>query len=283
MKSRKPLIGILNLARATFDIPFAESKAEQAWQSLQSIEADIVGTKKLLYDGQALENAVAAFENPKPDLLLIVQATFTDAAATVEFVRRLGIPVVIWSFPEPREGGRLRLNSFCGLNLAAHALGKAEIDFEYLHLPPDSREAVDRISILARAAMAKRRIAESRLLVIGRHPDGFDTCQYDAADLKEWCGATVENMDLSAFLQAVPTIPDQKMMVVRQKLDTQVSNLAEMEEEPLKLSLKVFLALKDTALAKGYDGLAVRCWPEFFTELGCAACGAMSMMNEAGI
>ncbi|MCP4749595.1 MAG: hypothetical protein GY866_01760, partial [Proteobacteria bacterium] len=47
--------------------------------------------------------------------------------------------------------------------------------------------------------------------------------------------------------------------------------------------LKVFLALKDTALAKGYDGLAVRCWPEFFTELGCAACGAMSMMNEAGI
>jgi L-fucose isomerase-like protein len=24
----------------------------------------------------------------------------------------------------------------------------------------------------------------------------------------------------------------------------------------------------------------VRCWPEFFTELGCAACGAMSMLND---
>jgi L-fucose isomerase-like protein len=24
----------------------------------------------------------------------------------------------------------------------------------------------------------------------------------------------------------------------------------------------------------------VRCWPEFFTELGCAACGAMSMLSD---
>jgi L-fucose isomerase-like protein len=24
----------------------------------------------------------------------------------------------------------------------------------------------------------------------------------------------------------------------------------------------------------------VRCWPEFFTELGCAACGSSSMLND---
>jgi L-fucose isomerase-like protein len=28
------------------------------------------------------------------------------------------------------------------------------------------------------------------------------------------------------------------------------------------------------------DGLAVRCWPEFFTELGCAACGALSLLSD---
>jgi L-fucose isomerase-like protein len=27
------------------------------------------------------------------------------------------------------------------------------------------------------------------------------------------------------------------------------------------------------------DSLAVRCWPEFFTELGCAACGALSLLS----
>ncbi len=29
--------------------------------------------------------------------------------------------------------------------------------------------------------------------------------------------------------------------------------------------------------------MAVRCWPEFFTDLGCAACGAMSMLSDEQI
>ena len=27
--------------------------------------------------------------------------------------------------------------------------------------------------------------------------------------------------------------------------------------------------------------MAVRCWPEFFTDLGCSACGAMSLLSDA--
>jgi L-fucose isomerase-like protein len=42
----------------------------------------------------------------------------------------------------------------------------------------------------------------------------------------------------------------------------------------------VYNALKDIAIEQNLDGLAVRCWPEFFTEMGCAACGAMSMLSD---
>jgi L-fucose isomerase-like protein len=42
----------------------------------------------------------------------------------------------------------------------------------------------------------------------------------------------------------------------------------------------VYAALRSTADEHRLDGLAVRCWPEFFTELGCAACGAMSMLGN---
>ncbi len=280
MKIRKPVIGVANLARTTFDIPFAESKADQAWRNLNSLDAVIIGKEELLCDGEAVEDAITDFKKQKPDILLIIQVTFTDAVMTVELARQLEIPTIIWSFPEPREGGRLRLNSFCGLNLAAHAMGKAEIDFEYVHLPAGSSSAVNRIYSFARASMTVKQISESRLLVIGQHPDGFDTCEYDAVDLKNWCGVEVEQTDLSSFLKEVPSVPDEKMMEIHRKLDSQVTNLADMEEEPLKLSLKVYLNLKKTAAARQYDGLAVRCWPEFFTDLGCAACGAMSMMNE---
>ena len=50
--------------------------------------------------------------------------TFTDASITVKIAKTFSSNIGIWSIPEPRLGGRLRLNSFCGLNLASHALQK---------------------------------------------------------------------------------------------------------------------------------------------------------------
>jgi L-fucose isomerase-like protein len=38
--------------------------------------------------------------------------------------------------------------------------------------------------------------------------------------------------------------------------------------------------LRHLADRERLDGLAVRCWPEFFTQLGCAACGALSMLSD---
>ena len=37
---------------------------------------------------------------------------------------------------------------------------------------------------------------------------------------------------------------------------------------------------KNIAEQESLSGVAVRCWPEFFIELGCAACGAMSMLSN---
>jgi L-fucose isomerase-like protein len=42
-------------------------------------------------------------------------------------------------------------------------------------------------------------------------------------------------------------------------------------------------ALSQLSQSEGLSGIALRCWPEFFTELGCAACGAMSMMSDSGV
>ena len=36
----------------------------------------------------------------------------------------LDVPLLLWTFPEERTGGRLRLNSFCGANLASHTLSR---------------------------------------------------------------------------------------------------------------------------------------------------------------
>jgi hypothetical protein len=125
--------GVLPLGRPTFDVPYAEQKLEDAFAALERSGIELLGPRKLLYDADATRDALEEIDaGGDVDAMLIIQVTFTDATMTVEVARDASAPVAIWAIPEPRIGGRLRLNAFCGLNLAAHAMGKADLPFRWL-------------------------------------------------------------------------------------------------------------------------------------------------------
>ena len=279
----KPRIGVAVIARPTFDVAYAEEMTAAAWAALDAQDADLIGTPELLFDADAVRAAMRALAEKPLDLLLVVQATFSDATMTVELARAIDAPLALWSFPEPRTGGRLRLNTICGTNLAAHALGRAGIGFDYLHRAPDDPEAAAGVLAMAAAGSVRRRLRGTRIGVIGRHPDGFDTCRYDDEALDSLCGVSVESVDIGAFLASAAAVPDAETDAVHARVRGDLENLDEMDRESLRKSLKVYSAMRRLADEKGYGGLAVRCWPEFFTEFGGAACGPMGMMTEEGI
>ena len=124
MEAVTPRIGVLAVGRNTFDVPYAEKMLASAWQALLKMDAQLCGEQALLFDADEVVPALDSLKQQSVDIILQLQVTFTDAAMTMEIVRQTEIPLLLWSFPEPRSGGRLRLNSFCGINLAAHALSR---------------------------------------------------------------------------------------------------------------------------------------------------------------
>ena len=124
------------------------------------------------------------------DLLLVFQATFADSTLVTSLVdgfnsRGVTSPVFLWAVPEPRTGGRLRLNSLCGINLAGHALNQRQQGYEYAYAQPDDPEVITQIKALAGAGMLRRRLAQARVGVVGEHPDGMDSCHLDEEQLKK--------------------------------------------------------------------------------------------------
>lgn len=295
--------GVAVLARPTFDVPFAEATKERAFAALEAAGIRTVGPRGLLFDRAAAEQAVAEIAAAGPiDLLLILQVTFTDATMTVKLAREVAVPLAVWALPEPRIGGRLRLNAYCGLNLAAHALGRAGVPHGSLYADPDAPGIGESLRALARAhaipastakptaaadaaadAAAARvlgALADSKITVVGRHPDGFDTCEYDSALLARLTGMRVDQVELpDLFARARATDPA-RVAAVRERVEAQVAGVTEVDAEQLDRSFRVFCALEDVQRDTGAKGLAVRCWPEMFTEYGCAACGPMAMMNQ---
>jgi L-fucose isomerase-like protein len=280
MKQRKPRIGVLAVGRSTFDVEYAQTVFASAWSGLQGLEAELVGAPKIHYEADAALAAFAELDAADIDLLLLLQVTFTDASVCAEIAGKLAVPLVLWTFPEARTGGRLRLNSFCGVNLAAHTLSRRGKSLENVHGAPDSVAALQQIQIAATAAAIVRQLAGAKILVVGEHPTGFDACNYEPAQIKARFGVEAVTTPVSAFLDSVKALPDSVADEPYARRARDFKNLGEMDPVATRKTLKVYSALKRRADSEGFAGVAVRCWPEFFTEYGCAACGAIALMNE---
>ncbi len=295
-------IGVLPLGRPTFDVPFAEDLAAKALAALEATGHEIVGPRDLLFDAAATEAALADLANHALDAVLILQVTFTDATMTVAIADRLDAPLSIWAFPEPRLGGRLRLNAFCGLNLAAHALGLNNQGFGYLYAAPDAGETGEALDDLLAGGRRAEPVAlvtpdsdtiagasETALLDrlngmrigrIGDHPDGFHTCAYDDVRLNALAGVTVEPIALQTLFETAGEVDETAVAETRQMVGDQVDGLGEVDAGELDKSLRLKGAL-DRIRAEGrYSAFAIRCWPETFTEYGGAVCGPVAMMGE---
>jgi L-fucose isomerase-like protein len=295
--------GVAALARPTFDVPFAEDMKNRAFAALEAAGIEAVGPRELLFDRAAAERAVEEIRGAGPvDLLLILQVTFTDATMTVEIARGATVPLAVWAVPEPRAGGRLRLNAYCGLNLAAHALGRAGASHRWLYASPDEAGLAERLHELARPAgksptrarpapaaggpagrdaeRALAALAGGTITVVGKHPDGFDTCEYDEPLLDKLAGMHVNTIPLGQLFDRARAADAGRVAGVRAAASAEVRGLDEVESEQLDRSFRVFCALEDLRRDSDAKGLAVRCWPEMFTEYGCAACGPMAMMNQ---
>ena len=130
--------------------------------------------------------------------------------------------------------------------------------------------------------MIVRQLKVTRILVVGDHPTGFDACNYRADELRQRFGVETVTTPVSQFLDSVKALPDAVADAPYARRARDFANLGEMDAVATRKTLKAYVALKDRAETEGFAGVAVRCWPEFFTEYGCAACGAIALLNEDG-
>ncbi len=282
--SIQPTVALVAIARPTFDVALAQTVADTALAQIERAGLHVVGSgATLIMDADGAAHVQRDLRDARCDLLVLLQASFADsnmAVALAEQAAARRIPVLLWATPDARTGGRLRLNSLCGVNLAGHALMLRGIPYDYLLTQADDPAAVAKIAMLARVGRALRTLHGANVGVVGEHPAGFDTCAYDADALMALFGVQVQPVALADILAQAAAVdaPSRDHFVAR--VTTLAPNIVELDETAVRGTAGVYHALRTVADTSRWSGMAVRCWPEFFTELGCAACGAMSMLTE---
>ncbi|MCP4223260.1 MAG: hypothetical protein GY773_07975 [Actinomycetia bacterium] len=299
--------GVIALARPTFDVDLAEDVAAAAVSVLDEVAPGWIGSRNLLFDAATTEAAITSFRDAELDALIVLQVTFTDATMTKTLAAAVDAPLVFWAFPEERTGGRLRLNSLCGTNLAAFALGQAGRSLGYLYRAPDDpmvgveiRSLLNvgiasppvestqlEIEITDEARHSAQRVASvlasSTTGVIGEHPDGFDPCRYEADTVRELTGVTIQRVELDDLFSAAEAAPVDDVEAAKFRASRALGSLDELDQQSLDHSLRIYCGLRELATDNGWTGFATRCWPECFTVYGAAACAPQAMLTDDGI
>ena len=299
-------VGVAAIARPTFDTGFAAETASAAFERLGELGWELTGSAELLMGTAAVGAAVAELGTAGLGGLVILQASFTDSTLVTPFAAVSMRPLVLWAFPEDRTGERLRLNSLCGMNLAGFALRAAGARYNYLYRAPSETDTARHLreamttelqakvpvrgqidDLAAGAREAAERVLEllerATIGVIGDHPNGFEPCAYDAARLSLLGGIPVERIELGDIFDRANSVAPELELPVRALVGERLAGADDVHQAELGKAVRLHLALDAAATEHGWSGLAMRCWPECFTDYGSAACAAQAMLSDRGL
>ena len=299
-----PRVVLVPTARPTFAVDVARRLAAEARALLVDLGADVVGPDDLVMTPEDVEAAKAFLTGPA-DLIVNVCASFSDATPALELYADLDQPVLLWSFREPGPvGDRLWLNSMCGANLFGHALVvHAGQTPRLVHGNPD--EAGTRQTLAAALAgtlpapvdlpttvgarapeddvlPALASLRGRRLGLVGDAPPGFTPSRYDGGLLADLFGLEVEQVDIDAMLDRVEKVDDTAAAAEHASALAAQPSLAQVDAGQAMTSARITTAMRDWRDDGSFDGLAIRCWPEFPNRLGACPCSSLSRVADQG-
>lgn len=295
---RWPVTAFVAVGRATFDVASGTEVCVAALDTLRDLNPAVQGTAEVHLTVEEVAETAASWA-PRPELVVIGFGTFADATLALAALEAAEdrAKIVLWSFPEHRSGRRLRRNSLCGANLAAFSFGLRGLTPAGVHGMPTDRDIADSIHAAvegwnehspahrqpdyftatehAVATATARRLAGAHIGIVGDAPPGFEPCEL--ADDPLPIGATFQRMPISDLFDVAERVETPV------RLPHGMEGIEELEPVATGRSLQLREGLSSLADQHDWDALALRCWPECFTQWGGAACAPLSMLSESGL
>ena len=260
----------------TYHMETAAAAVEASRTLLQSIDPGIICPEQILLTSDAVADFVG---DQDPDLVIVQNVTFANAAYMTEALKRVRCPIVIWTLREPSgpAGGRLKLNALTGAFSAAYTVHQYRDEKPIFIFGAPEEDAVrHQLTMAVRTVQVREDLRHLKIAAIGQPPQGFGFGLALDSDLTKTFGCTLVSIEARELMQRAKEA---------EPLASQVP-LPGMEAIPEKNQMdfeRLYNAYQSWVRENGIGALASRCWPDFFTEYGTPVCGVLSLLNAEGV
>lgn len=256
---------------------FVTSKA-----ALSALGVDLYAPDHVLIDEHDAAAVAREFRQAGVDLCILHFLSFAPGAIVPAVANELDTPFVLWSTPEPPfDGGRMKANSFCAVNMTSHHLTKLGRKYFWVHGWPDQVGA-DLDSVF-KVVACREQLRRTRAGVIGGRVPGFYTSNYDELEIRRRFGAEAVLLDLAELFHeaehAAPAAVAQRARALRAQAGAGVR----LSDDDLNKTAALALGVEALASKYQLNGFAMRCWPECSDIYGVAPCATMGHLGSSGL
>nr|MDO8088841.1 hypothetical protein [Candidatus Sigynarchaeum springense] len=268
-------IGVACLARKTFDFEAAAeiyTKIKADLKAIENVTWHFIDS--LVFEIPDAEKAASELATKQLDGIVLIAGTFHLGHLALIFNKAVRVPVLLWGLNElPYNGGKIRLNSVCGVNLDASNLYKAGTrDYHYVIGGSIDAAWVDALRI--KASFKKARVG-----IAGYRAHGFFNLDVDEPDLYRATGVLVDHYELADIFNIEVT---PKQIALQMEKIKNIFKTDSLSSEQLDKVALLAAKLDEFIARNGLTALAVRCWPEFAATYGITPCAAMSLLQSGG-
>lgn len=267
-------LGVVCLARNTFDYKAAKDLYVNILSDLEKIESvTVCAVKELVMEIEEAQKAARELYAFDVDGIAVISGTFHLGHLALEIKKaNKDKPLLLWGLPElPYNGGKIRLNSVCGVNLNASNLIKSGYsDFTYIIDSKIDNDFLDALRINSALKNAK-------IGLLGHHAHGFFNTDIDELATYRQFGIVIDHYQLQQLWDYPYDEKEKKKFDEKIKELFDIKGISGKQTELVAiLSAKLKAFMTDNKLS----ALAVRCWPEFASGFGIAPCAAMSLLQS---
>ncbi len=266
-------LGIVCLARKTFDYNAAGEIFNRIKKDLATLpSAECAIWPELVIEIDDAKKAARFLSEKHIDGLVCISGTFHLGHLLLELIKDLPRPVLLWGLPElPYDGGKIRLNSVCGINLNASNLYKAGVrNYHAIVSHAIDTDWVDAIRV-------RKALSSAHIGIAGFRAHGFFNLSVRDLEAYSRFGVLIDHYELlDVYEQPVSENEVSRWKDMVQKTFDTSGITGEQAEKTAILAARIDAFMKQEKLS----ALAIRCWPEFAARYGTSPCAAMSLVQS---
>ena len=267
----------------TFHLESAQEQFDRSVAMLRQLCGNCAVPGKMLLSVDALS---AYLDTIDPDLIVLQNITFANAAYASEVLKRFDCPIVLWTLREPViDGTRLRLNSLTGAYSAGNAIAafRGVGRFEYVFGAPGEEGVAAEIGAAIRAARVKSDLGRLKMLSIGHTPQGFGFGRALDAEMMRTFGVTLDSIEARELINKAKAYTDAEVGAELDEARRTIAGLDAMPEKNVMDFARLYKAYRSYVGDNQIGAICSRCWPDFFTDFGTPVCAVLSLLNANGV